>query len=114
MNTNSMDVPLEPSQRNVVVLVYVLTIFFAFIPSLVMWILYKDSPAVSARAKDILNFQLTILLAGFVSAVLTVILVGFLLLLAVGIFHLVITIVAAMKVANNENYRFPMTIHFFH
>lgn len=79
---------------------------------LIVWLVKKESmPLVDQHGKESLNFQITVLLAFIVSAVLTVILIGFVLMLVVGIGALVLTILAAVKVSNGQtDYRYPWTL----
>ena len=80
----------------------------------------KDSPWVRRHAVESLNFQLSMLIYGFVggilAVVLTVLTLGFGLLLiiplalAFGALWLVFTITAAVKAGNGEDYRYPLTI----
>ena len=84
---------------------------FAFLgPLLVMLIKGNESPWIRKQSVESLNFQLSILIYGIVAAVLIVILVGLVLLPAVGIFWLVFTIIGSVKAGNGEDYRYPLTI----
>lgn len=83
----------------------------AFIgPLVVMLTKGTESPRVRQQAVEALNFNLSILIYGAVSLVLVLLLIGILMLVAVGIFWLVCTIVAAVKASNGEDYRYPLTI----
>ncbi|MCB1555463.1 MAG: DUF4870 domain-containing protein [Xanthomonadales bacterium] len=78
---------------------------------LVIWLIKKDQLAfVNDQGKEALNFQITVMIAVLVSAGLTVILIGFLLLPIVGIGALVLTIMAAVKANGGERYRYPFTL----
>jgi uncharacterized Tic20 family protein len=79
---------------------------------LVLWLIKKDSmPLVDRHGKEALNFQITVLIAAIVSALLMFILIGFVLLIVVGIGALVLTIMAAVKVANGElDYKYPFAL----
>ena len=57
-----------------------------------------------------MNFQLSMLIYGLVSAVLIIVFIGFVLLLAVGIFSFVMAIIAGIKAASGELYRYPLTM----
>lgn len=88
-------------------------IFFGFIPSLIIWLVKKDeAPYVDEQGKEALNFQIFIAICYFIAAILIVVLIGVLLLVLVGIFDLLFCIIAAVKVSNGENYRYPLTIRF--
>ncbi|OHE80072.1 MAG: orotate phosphoribosyltransferase [Lysobacterales bacterium GWF1_69_6] len=78
---------------------------------LVVWLIKKDTmPFVDDQAKEALNFNITVLIAAIVSGILTVILIGFLLLLVVGLGWLVLTVMAAIKANEGVSYRYPFTL----
>ena len=87
--------------------------FGNIIAPLVIWLIKKDeSPFVDDQGKESLNFQISITIYALVALLLTVIVIGFFLLLAVGIFALVMVIIAAVKANDGEKYRYPLCIRF--
>ena len=105
------------NSRNLAMLSH-LSAFVAFvgIPSLVgplvVWLLNRDVPYVEAQAKDALNFNISFFLYGLVAAISIIVLVGVIALPAVLVTWFVLVIVASVKAANGENYRYPLTIEF--
>jgi uncharacterized Tic20 family protein len=80
---------------------------------IVIWqIKKKESAFVDAHGKEAVNFQLTLLIPIVISALLIFVLIGFPLLIAIGIAALVLTIIAALKANSGETYRYPLTIRF--
>lgn len=85
---------------------------------LIIWLVQKDSmPFVDDQAKEALNFNITVGIVTLglmvVGTVLLVILIGFLFYLAafaVGIYWLVMTIIATIKSNEGVAYRYPMTL----
>lgn len=78
---------------------------------LIVWLMKKqEMPFVDDQGKEALNFNITIAIAGIISAVLTVILIGFLLLIAVFVTQIVFTIIAAIKASQGEAYRYPFAL----
>jgi len=78
---------------------------------LVIWLVKKDDSAfVDDQGKEALNFNITISIAGFVAFLLTFVVIGAILLPIIGIFWLVMTIVAAVKANGGEYYRYPLTL----
>jgi len=79
---------------------------------LVIWLMKKDTmPLVNEHGKEALNFQITVLGAMIISAILTIVLIGLLLMVIVGIGALVLTIMAAVKVSNGQlDYKYPFAI----
>ena len=71
----------------------------------------KDESAfVDDQGKEALNFNITISIAGFIAFLLMFVVIGGLLLPIIGIFWLVMTIIAAVKANGGERYRYPLTI----
>lgn len=74
----------------------------------ILWQLKKDMhPFVDDQGKEATNFQLVIVIAGIICSALTVILIGFPLLVVVGVFYLVCTILGGLKANKGETYRYP-------
>ena len=117
--TKTFPAPNEAStnSRNLAMLSH-LSAFVAFlgVPSLfgplVVWLLNRDDPYVEAQAKDALNFNISFLLYGLVAAISIILLIGIIALPAVVVTWFVLVIVASVKTANGENYRYPFTIQF--
>jgi len=106
--------PLSPADEKLwATLIHVGGIFFGFLPSLIGYLVLKDrGPFVAAHTKTALNFQLTMLIASVVAGILTIIIIGFILLPAIGIVIIVFSIIAAMKANAGEFYTYPMSIKF--
>jgi len=70
------------------------------------------SPFVRRHAVEALNFNLSVLLYVAASALLMLVLVGFLILPLVGLLYLIATIQGAMTASRGEEYRYPLSIRF--
>jgi len=80
---------------------------------LLVWLLKKDEYAfVDDQGKEALNFQISIMIYSVVSGILVLAIVGIPLLIAVFIFDIVMTVIAAIKANGGEYYRYPLTIRF--
>ncbi len=85
---------------------------FLIVP-LIVWLIKKDDhPFINEQGKESVNFQITMFLALFVGALLTLVLIGFVILFATMIMMTVLPVVAAIKASNGESYRYPLTIRF--
>ena len=84
----------------------------ALVGPLVMWLLRRDDPYAEHHAKEALNFNISFLLYGIVSAVLILVLVGLLLLPVVFVTWFILVIRGAMRASAGEYYRYPFTIRF--
>ena len=86
---------------------------FGFIAPLVIWLIKRDEDAfVEYWAREALNFQLTLLIWIIIGIVTLIIIVGIFILIAVGIAALVLAIIAGVKAASGEFWRYPLTIRF--
>ena len=79
-------------------------------PLIIMLVKGNDSAFVRRHAVESLNFQISLLIYLVVSFVLAFVLIGFLLMAVVGVFALVVIILATIKAANGEDYRYPLCI----
>jgi len=78
-----------------------------------IWLMNRDTmPFVDDQAKESLNFQLTIMLYIFACVPLAFVLIGFVLLPVVIVFHVVASITAALKAQQGIAYRYPLNIRF--
>lgn len=78
---------------------------------LVIWLVKKDTmPFVEDQAKESLNFNITVAIAGIVCSLLILVVIGFVLLPLLAIAWIVLTIMAAMKANAGEMYRYPFTL----
>lgn len=114
-NTEVITVPniATPSNddKNIATITHLGGTVFSFVPALIVWILKKDdSEYISDQAKEALNFQITVLLAYFISWVLAWILIGFVFMLIIWVFNIVLSIFAAISTSKGETYRYPFTL----
>jgi hypothetical protein len=85
--------------------------FGNIIGPLVIWLIKKDQYAfVDDQGKEALNFQISIMIWAAVAIALCFVIIGIPLLIAVIIFSVVMTIIAAIKANEGEYYRYPLTI----
>ena len=79
-------------------------------PLLVLLVKGNESDWVRRQAVESLNFQLSVLIYLVASGILVLLLIGIVLLIAVVVAWLVLTIMAAVRTANGEDFRYPLTI----
>ena len=90
----------------------------AVLGPLIIWLVKRETmPFVDDQGKEALNFNITMfgtaMVLWIVGTILLVILIGFLFYLAafaVGVFWLVMTIIAAIKANEGVAYRYPLTL----
>jgi uncharacterized protein len=87
--------------------------FANLIAPLIMWLIKKDEmPFGSSQAKECLNFQISMTIYVIISAILALVIIGFFALVALAVFDIVVTIIAAIKANDGIAYRYPLTIRF--
>ncbi len=79
-------------------------------PLLVLLVKGNDSPFVRRHAVESLNFQISLLIYLVATAILWLIVIGIVLTVALGIFALVVIILATVAASNGRDYRYPLTI----
>lgn len=87
--------------------------FGSVLGPLIIWLIKKDEmPFVDDQGKESLNFQLTMLIAVIVSAILMFVVIGFFLIGVLIIYQIVVIIIASIKANDGVRYRYPYTIRF--
>lgn len=111
------DEAVDETQRNLAVGCHLLGFLGLVVPfgnilgPLVLWLLKREgNPFVDDQGREAVNFQITMTLAALVCAALMAVLIGFLLIIALGIYWLIVTILAAVAASNGERYRYPYTL----
>ena len=80
---------------------------------IVIWQLKKDElPGIDAHGKNAVNWIISLVIYLAVSFVLAFVIIGFLLLLVLGVLSVVFPIIAAIKANNGEVWKYPLTISF--
>lgn len=78
---------------------------------LVIWMVKKDTSAlVNDQGKEALNFQITMMIGYAICIPLVFVLIGIPAIAALGIYHIVFSIVAAIKSNEGQAYRYPYTL----
>lgn len=83
----------------------------AILGPLIVWLLRREHSAfVDDQGREALNFNISVLLAGVVCALLTWVFIGFLLGFLLFVYWLVMTIVAGIKAGEGVTYRHAYTL----
>jgi uncharacterized Tic20 family protein len=89
------------------------TMGMGFLGPLIIWLIKKDqSKFVDDQAKEALNFHLTLLIGELIGIATVCFIVGIFILIGLGVFSLVMSLIAGLKANNGEWYRYPLTIRF--
>lgn len=103
-------VAANQESRNISLLVWIGTLFFGFIPPLVVYLVKKDDAYILDQSKEALNWSITAIIGYAISTVLTFVLIGVLLMGVLGIVHLVFCIMGAIAASKGEAFRVPYAI----
>jgi len=80
---------------------------------LIVWLVKRDDhPFIDEQGKEAVNFQITMMGAIIICIPLVFVAIGIVLMPLIGIFDVVLTIIAGVKAANGEHWRYPLTIRF--
>ena len=80
---------------------------------LVLWAIKKDEmPSVNEHGKESINFQISMTIYTIIAGLSILIAIGIVLLPAIIVLNIVLVIIAGVKAANGEFYRYPLTIRF--
>lgn len=78
---------------------------------LIIWVIkHEDDPFVEEHSREALNFWISVFMYAFISVLLVIVLIGILMLIVLGIFSFVAAIVATIKAASGDEFRYPLTI----
>jgi uncharacterized Tic20 family protein len=84
---------------------------FTMLGPLIIWrVKGQAMPYVAEQAKEALNFQITVFLLALLCAVLMFVLIGFVLLWALGLADLILVIIAAIQASDGNAYRYPCSL----
>ncbi|RYD66924.1 MAG: DUF4870 domain-containing protein [Verrucomicrobiaceae bacterium] len=80
---------------------------------LILWLVKREgAPFINDQGREAVNFQITMTIAGIVCVILFFVCVGVPLFFALGVFSLIVSIIAAVKSNEGVAYRYPLTIRF--
>lgn len=89
-----------------------------FLLPLIIWLVKReDSPLVAAHAREALNFHLSLAIYSIAAVILSFalfcFLIGFPVLLILGLGSVILAILAAIEASNGGFFHYPLTIPFF-
>ncbi len=106
--------PVQPSsdERSLAVLAHLLGAFVSFVGPLVIYLTRDRRDYAKAQAAEALNFTITVAIAYIASFSLLFVFVGLILLPIVGVWSVVMAIIAAVRTSRGEPWHYPLTIPF--
>ncbi len=100
------------NSKTIVLVTWLLTIFFGFIPSLVVYLIKQDNGDVRKQAATALNWCITIIVGYLAVYVITSVLgVGFIFLSIIWAVNLIVCILALVSVSKTGSYEPPFSLN---
>lgn len=109
MNTEVSSTVSQDS-KNIALLTWIGTIFFGFIPSLIVYLIRKDDAYILSQSKEALNWAITAMIGYAISFVLSFVLIGILGFMALGLCNLVFCIMGAIATSNGKDFKVPFAL----
>jgi uncharacterized Tic20 family protein len=103
-------VGISQDSKNMTLLMWIGTIFFGFIPGLVLFLMKKEDAYIQQQSKEALNWAITAILGYMIGFVLTFVLIGVLVFPVVGICHLIFCIMGAIATSKGDQFKVPFAI----
>jgi uncharacterized Tic20 family protein len=109
------DAPLPPAQGNdklFIILCHLsLILGVGFILPLIVYLVKRNESAlVTAHAREVLNFHISLVIYALICVPLVFVFIGIPMLMILGLMAFICAIVAAIKASDGGFYRYPMTI----
>jgi uncharacterized Tic20 family protein len=112
MNSEVVEEISEVSQdsKNMGLLIWIGTIFFGFIPGLVMYLVKKDDAYIKSQSMEALNWSITAIFAYIIAGILTFIVIGVFLIPVIAVCHLIFCIMGAIATSKGSDFKVPFCI----
>ena len=92
-------------------LIFVGIPFSNILAPLIIWLIKKEEmPFVEDQGKEVLNFQISMTIYLLISGILCFILIGIPFVIGLGIFNVIITIIAGIKANDGKCHRYPLNL----
>lgn len=104
------NVTIDQESKNMALLIWIGTIIFGFIPGLIFYLVKKDDPYIVSQAKEALNWSITAMIGYVAGLILSMILIGVLVLFALGICHLVFCVMGAVACSKGKDFKVPYAL----
>jgi len=105
------EAPAKQNNNLLAMLSHILALFFGWLPPLIILLVTKEED-IKNHCRMSLNWQLSFLIYAVISALLTFVVVGIFLLIALVVLDIVFCIMATIKASRWELWKYPLTIPF--
>jgi uncharacterized Tic20 family protein len=104
IETNSQE------SKNIALLIWIGTLFFGFIPSLIVYFVKKDDAYILDQSKEALNWSITGLIIYIFGVITSFIMIGLVILPILGIVHIVFCIMGAIAATKGQEFAVPFAL----
>ena len=105
--------PESEDARSTAMLIHLLAIFTGWLVPLIIWLVKKDqSRFIDQQGKEVVNFELTLMIGVVVGALTFCIGIGIFIILATWVVNIVFGILSTIEVNQGKPYRYPVCIRF--
>lgn len=94
------------------ILTHLLGLFTGFLGPLIILLISTEKKA-KDHSKIVLNWQFSLIIYFIISAILMIILIGFLGFIALGVMNLIFSIIGTVKASEGKVWKYPLSIKFF-
>lgn len=103
----------DSEANNLAMLCHLLVFVGGIVAPIVIYSMKKDEhPFIEDQAKEVINFQITLIIHSFICMALCFVLIGFLLLPLLVVYSLVLPIIGGLAASRGEYYRYPFIFRF--
>lgn len=110
MDHNTPTPEVTQDSKNLALITWIATLFFGFIPGLIIYLVKKDDAYLFVQAKESLNWSITAILAYLAAMLLSLIVIGVFLMPVIGICHLIFCIMGVIETSKGKPFRVPFAI----
>lgn len=108
--TTPASVEASQDTRNLALLIWLGTLFFSFIPGLVVYLLKQDNAYLRDQAKEALNWSITVMLGYGAAFALSLVVIGLLAFPIIAICNLVVCIMGVVATSSGKNFTTPFCL----
>ncbi|PNZ69514.1 DUF4870 domain-containing protein [Staphylococcus croceilyticus] len=102
---------VSQNDRNMAMLIWILSLFTSFIGPLVIWLMKKEeSEYINQQGKNYFNYAISYAIYGIASYILIIVLIGYLALFVVVIASLIYCILGIIAMNKGEDYVVPFSL----
>lgn len=110
MDEQEVSKTVSQDSKNIALLMWLGTIFFSFIPGLVIYLLKTQDSYLADQSKEALNWSITVLIGTVIGWVLCIILIGFLVLGAIWLANIIFCILGIVATSGGQYFKVPFAI----